>query len=130
MTGPPEGANSIKGPLSDDIPQSIVARSSKVAIPVKELIKDVRRLMGPYTASNLREKSYNRLKDYLAVSSVLGVSHLITFSQTQNHNVVMKMAKSPQGPTLHFKVNAYSLASDVKSLQKHPFDSQIACKCF
>jgi hypothetical protein len=43
---------------ADNIPRTIVARSYKVAPCVGELIKDVRKMMGPFTASNLRERRW------------------------------------------------------------------------
>lgn len=81
--------------------------------------------MGPYTASNLREKSYNRMKDFAAVAGQLGVSHLMVFSQTDN-NVVMRISRFPNGPTLHFKIDKYSLARQVRASQKRPFESPAA----
>ena len=39
-----------------NVPRTIVARSGKVRTYVAELIKDLRKLMEPNTASNLRER--------------------------------------------------------------------------
>ena len=55
----PEGATVLGGdgvaaPLKKDeaaIPRSIVAKASKVAPQVSELVRDVRKLMSPYTAT-------------------------------------------------------------------------------
>ena len=38
------------------VPRTIVAKGSKVSSYVAELIKDLRKLMSPYTATNLRER--------------------------------------------------------------------------
>lgn len=103
-----------------------MARSYKVAPCVGELIKDVRKMMGPYTASNLRERSYNRMKDYASVASQLGISHILSFSQTKNKNIVLRIARFHQGPTLHFRVPAYSLTKHVRGLQRRPYDSAAA----
>lgn len=111
---------------ADNIPRTIVARSYKVAPCVGELIKDVRKMMGPYTASNLRERSYNRMKDYASVASQLGISHMLSFSQTKNKNIVLRVARFHQGPTLHFRVPAYSLTKHVRGLQRRPYDSAAA----
>lgn len=97
----------------------------QVGPQVGELVRDVRKLMGPYTASNLREKSYNRMKDFAAVAGQLGVTHLMVFSQTDN-NVVMRVSRFPSGPTLHFKIEKYSLARQVRASQKRPFESPAA----
>lgn len=69
--------------------------------------------------------SVNRLKDYTAVATQLGLSHLLTVSQT-NSNVVFKIGKFMNGPTLHFRVNEYSLSSHIKMTQKKPFESTAA----
>jgi len=109
----------------DSIPRSIVAKASKVIVEVGELVRDLRKLMGPYTANNLREKKYNRMKDYTAVAGQLGVTHLLTISQTKKH-IVLRVGRTPSGPTLHFHVIHYSLARQVRSLQKRPFESPAA----
>ena len=38
------------------VPRSIVARGSKLQGPARTLVGDLRRLMEPYTAVNLKEK--------------------------------------------------------------------------
>jgi hypothetical protein len=42
--------------LEENVPKSIVARISKVSPPVADLIRELRGLMSPHTASNLKEK--------------------------------------------------------------------------
>ena len=111
---------------ADNIPRTIVARSHKVNPNVAELIRDVRKMMGPYTASNLRERNYNRMKDYASVATHLGISHILSFAQTKNKNIVLRIAKFHQGPTLHFRIPAYSLTKHVRTLQKRPYDSSAA----
>lgn len=39
---------------------------------VRELIKDTRRMMAPYTALKLTERKSNSLKDFVALSGTLG----------------------------------------------------------
>lgn len=102
--------------LPDNIPRSIVAKASKVGPKVTELIRDFRKMMNPYTATNLRERAYNRLKDYIAVADKLGVTHIFAISQTDK-NIVMKIGKTPEGPTIHFRVKEYSLSQQIKALQ-------------
>ena len=102
--------------LPDNIPRSIVAKASKVGPRVTELIRDFRKMMNPYTATNLRERSYNRLKDYIAVADKLDVTHIFAISQT-NKNIVLKIGKTPEGPTIHFRIKEYSLAQQIKALQ-------------
>jgi ribosome biogenesis protein SSF1/2 len=52
----------------------------------------------------------------------LGVTHMILFSRTEN-GVNLRIARTPRGPTLHFKVHSYSLAKDIKKHQKAPKES-------
>lgn len=66
------------------------------------------------------------MKDYAAVASQLGISHMLSFSQTKNKNIVMRVARFHQGPTLHFRVPAYSLTKHVRALQRRPYDSAAA----
>lgn len=59
-------ADSSKGTVGDgmaekDIPRSLVVRASKVTPTLRLLIKDIRRLMSPYTALNLKERKYDFL---------------------------------------------------------------------
>jgi len=119
-----QGATILEGGVqkaleADLPPRSIVARSSKVVAQVGELVQDFRKLMGPHTASNLKEQRKNRMKDYTQVATQLGVSHIITISQTKS-SIVMRVGRTPTGPTLHFRVAEYSLARAVRSLQKRP----------
>jgi ribosome biogenesis protein SSF1/2 len=69
------------------------------------------------------------MKDYEAVASSLNVSHLMLLSQTDN-NIVMRVGKHPNGPTLHFKVQKFMLQKQVKAIQKRPYESLAACKLF
>jgi ribosome biogenesis protein SSF1/2 len=66
------------------------------------------------------------MKDYAAVAGQLGVTHLMVISQTQS-NVILRLARIPDGPTLHFRVNQYSLARQVRATQRRPYDSPAAC---
>lgn len=123
-SGAPEGATILKEEdFKQTVPRSIVARSGNVVAPLKELVRDLRKLMAPYTATNLKEKSYNKLKDYTNVAGALGVSHILNITQTHNNNVILKVAKNSAGPTLHFKVINYSLCRHIKAMQKRPYDS-------
>ena len=50
----------------------------------------------------------------------LGVSHLLLFSRSESGNTNLRLAKIPRGPTLHFRVEKYSLAKDIVKSMKHP----------
>lgn len=50
----------------------------------------------------------------------LGVTHLMLFSRSSTGNTNMRLALTPRGPTMHFKVENYSLCKDVAKSLKHP----------
>ena len=59
--------------------------------------------------ANEQERPHARLRDYLTIAPTLGVSHMLAFSLTDAANVHMRVARLPQGPTLTFRVQRYSL---------------------
>ncbi|KAK9136873.1 hypothetical protein Sjap_007467 [Stephania japonica] len=103
----------------DKIPKSFVFSRGKLPGPLKQLQMDLRKLMLPYTALKLKEKKRNNLKDYLNVAGPMGVTHFLILSKTESASY-LKVARTPQGPTLTFKICDYSLALDVAQSQLHP----------
>jgi ribosome biogenesis protein SSF1/2 len=79
---------------------------------LEDLKHDFRNLLYPYTAKNLVELKKNKIKDYVGAAGQYGVSHMVVFTQTENHNY-MRVIKNPQGPTITFKITEYALARDV-----------------
>lgn len=73
----------------------------------------------------LRYFSYNKIKDYAAVASQLGVTHLLAVTQTKK-NIILRVARFHNGPTLHFRIAEYSLCKHIRAMQKRPFDSAAA----
>ncbi|CAG5122363.1 unnamed protein product [Candidula unifasciata] len=100
-------------------PHSFVFQRGHVGKTVKELVRDVRKILEPFTAANLKVRRKSVMKDFLTVAGPLNVSHFIVFSKT-DIAIYMKLICVPRGPTLTFKVNEFSLARDVLSFQKHP----------
>lgn len=94
--------------------------AGEVGPSVSQLVKDVRGMMEPGTASRLKERRSNRLRDYTAMAGPLGVSHLLLFSRSETGNTNLRLALTPRGPTLQFRIEQYSLAKDVQKAQKHP----------
>ncbi|GAB1201396.1 Brix domain-containing protein [Aspergillus pseudonomiae] len=103
-------------------PKSMVIRigGSQVGASVSQLVKDVRLMMEPDTAVRLKERKSNRLRDYTVMAGPLGVTHLMLFSKSATGNTNMRLALTPRGPTLHFKVENYSLCRDVERALKRP----------
>lgn len=94
--------------------------AGEVGSSVSQLVKDFRSMMEPDTASRLKERKANKLKDYITMAGPLGVSHLFLFSRSTLGNVNLRIALTPRGPTLHFQVDSYSLCRDIQQSQKHP----------
>ncbi|EEH52427.1 uncharacterized protein MICPUCDRAFT_5698, partial [Micromonas pusilla CCMP1545] len=67
----------------------------------------------------LKESKGNKLKDFVQVSGVLGVSHFLMLSATEASKYV-KVCKTPRGPTLSFRVHQYTLAREVLASQRNP----------
>ncbi|KAI1316711.1 hypothetical protein EDD11_009600 [Mortierella claussenii] len=110
-----EGEN----PNAPKTPKTFVMRSGEVGHSVMGLVNDIRRLMEPNTATKLRERKNNRLRDFVAVAGPLGVTHFVILSRT-DHGTNLRISRIPRGPTLSFQVKTYSLAKDIAAMQKAP----------
>ncbi|MCV4732979.1 Brix domain-containing protein, partial [Escherichia coli] len=66
--------------------------AGEVGTSVSQLTQDFRRVMEPDTASRLRERKANNLKDYTAMAGPLGVTHLFLFSRSKSGNVNLRVA--------------------------------------
>merc|ERR1711981_223157 len=85
----------------------------------------MRLVMEPGTASKLRERKSNKLRDFTTMCGPLGVTHLSLFSRSpESGNTNLRMAITPRGPTLHFRVENYSLAKDLARSQRRPKNSK------
>ncbi|CAG8604113.1 4691_t:CDS:2 [Paraglomus brasilianum] len=105
-------------PNAPIIPHSFVIKSGKVGKSVSGLVRDIRRVMEPNTATKLRERKRNKLKDFVAMTGPLGVTHILIFTQTET-GTNLRIARCQRGPTLCFRVTKYALISDVLHEQKH-----------
>lgn len=103
-------------------PKSMVIRigAGEVGSSISQLAKDVRLVMEPGTASRLKERRANHLRDYVTMTGPLGVTHLLLFSRSESGNTNLRVTTTPRGPTLHFRVEKYSLCKDVRRAQRHP----------
>lgn len=132
----------LKGPSNNSnagSPKSFVIRSGNVSRSCSTLVNDVRKVMEPNTATRLRERKSNKLRDFLSMCGPLGVSHLMVFSQKNARdtkpstsggsgsrarqqeaigNINLRIARAPRGPTVTFRVNKFALAKDVVKSQR------------
>lgn len=106
----------------DRSPKSMVIRigAGEVGPSVSQLVKDTRSMLEPGTAARLKERKSNKLRDFTTMAGPLGVTHLLLFSRSESGNTNMRLAITPRGPTLHFRVEKYSLCKDVMKSMKRP----------
>ncbi|XP_055836738.1 protein Peter pan [Episyrphus balteatus] len=101
-------------------PHSFVIHRGLSCPYIQDLTLDFRRLMEPFTASNLKEKKANRIKDFVSLSGVFSVSHMGIFNKRATQ-LSFKIVRMPRGPTLTFKVHEFTLSRDVLTLKKQQY---------
>ncbi|KAI0721625.1 Brix domain-containing protein [Cerioporus squamosus] len=97
---------------AEGVPKSFVIKHGQVGHSLTQLVRDVRKVMEPNTASRLRERTRNKLKDFLTMAPALGVTHLLAFTLT-DVAPSMRIVRLSAGPTLSFRVERYSLVKDI-----------------
>ncbi|KAJ3508670.1 hypothetical protein NLJ89_g5627 [Agrocybe chaxingu] len=97
---------------SDSAPKSFIIKHGQVGSSLTQLVRDMRKVMEPNTASRLKERSRNKLKDFLGMGPALQVSHILAFTLTPL-SPSLRIIKLSDGPTLSFRVERYSLMKDV-----------------
>jgi ribosome biogenesis protein SSF1/2 len=101
------------------IPRTFVFSRGKLSKPAQDLCDDVREMMQPYTATNLKVRPSNRLKDIISVAGPYGVSHLLILS-SMGQGTNLRIIKSPQGPTLTFRIAEYTPSQVLRQSQTAP----------
>ena len=122
-----------KNPLKFQFPflnplfKNIKVRRGKVESEVVELVADIRKLMSPHTALNFREDTKNtKLNKSLThyakeLAGPMGITHILSISQNES-KLSLRLARTPVGPTLTFKIQQFSLCKHVRRVQRRPFD--------
>ncbi|KAK6170878.1 hypothetical protein SNE40_019168 [Patella caerulea] len=100
-------------------PHSMVFHRGDVGKVMEELVRNLRSVMEPYTASNLEVRKKNTLKDFLSVAGALNVTHFMMFTKNDLHTN-LRIVRTPKGPTMTFQVHKYCLTKDVLSSLKKP----------
>ncbi|EGT32230.1 CBN-LPD-6 protein [Caenorhabditis brenneri] len=100
-------------------PHCLVIHRGDVGKYVKGLESDLRNLMEPNTAKNLKILKRNNIKDFIVNGAVLGVTNMMVLTSS-DASLQLRMMRFSQGPTLSFKVKQYSLARHVVNCQKRP----------
>ncbi|KAJ7470317.1 Brix domain-containing protein [Mycena latifolia] len=97
---------------ADGVPKSFIIKHGPVGHSIAQLVRDFRKVMEPNTASRLRERTRNKLKDYLTLAPALQVTHLLAFTLTPIAPS-LRIIRLSSGPTLSFRVERYSLMKDI-----------------
>ncbi|KAG6379139.1 Brix-domain-containing protein [Boletus reticuloceps] len=103
------GANS---QTQDNVPKSFIIKHGQVGPSLTQLVRDLRKVMEPNTASRLRERNRNKLKDFLTMAPALKVSHLMAITLT-DVAPSLRIVRLPTGPTFSFRIERYSLRKDL-----------------
>lgn len=102
---------------NDGIPKSFIIKHGQVGSSLTQLVRDMRKVMEPNTATRLKERNRNKLKDYLTLAPALQVSHILAFTITPIAPS-LRIIRLSAGPTLSFRVERYSLVKDVLNMSK------------
>ncbi|KAJ7261374.1 Brix domain-containing protein [Mycena haematopus] len=97
---------------TDGVPKSFIIKHGPVGHSIAQLVRDLRKVMEPNTASRLRERNRNKLKDYLTMAPALQVTHLLAFTLTPIAPS-LRIIRLSNGPTLSFRIERYSLMKDI-----------------
>ncbi|OWF46469.1 suppressor of SWI4 1 homolog [Mizuhopecten yessoensis] len=100
-------------------PHSFVFNRGHVGKNVVQLIKDMRNVMEPFTARNLKARKKNSMKDFVNIAGVLNVTHFLMLSKTEIATN-LRVVRIPRGPTMTFKIHNYCLCKDVISSLRKP----------
>ncbi|GBE82372.1 Brix domain-containing protein [Sparassis crispa] len=102
---------------AEGVPKSFVIKHGQVGTSLTQLVRDVRKVMEPNTASRLKERTRNKLKDFFTMAPALGVTHLLAFTLT-DVAPSFRIVRLSAGPTLSFRVERYSLVKDVMKISR------------
>jgi ribosome biogenesis protein SSF1/2 len=135
LKGP--ATQSASNAANDGTPKSFIIKHGQVGSSLTQLVRDMRKVMEPNTASRLKvsphidlpsvssavadreskERNRNKLKDYLTMAPALQVTHLLAFTLTPIAPS-LRIIRLTAGPTISFRVERYSLVKDVLNMSK------------
>ncbi|KAG6869082.1 hypothetical protein C0993_003402 [Termitomyces sp. T159_Od127] len=110
----------LKGPIpttENGVPKSFIIKHGQVGSSLVHLVRDVRKVMEPNTASRLKERKRNKLKDFLTMAPALQVTHLLAFTLT-DIAPSLRIVRLSAGPTLSFRIERYSLIKDILNVSR------------
>lgn len=114
----------LKGPNEDEAqhlikaPHTFVITQGKTDRIERELCADVRKVMEPYTATKLKTKRKNTVKDFVAMAGFFHVTHMLVLNKTVSGKMFLRVVHLPRGPTLTFEVTSFTTAALVRKTLK------------
>ncbi|KAL0578421.1 rRNA-binding ribosome biosynthesis protein [Marasmius crinis-equi] len=112
-----KGAGAPTDASTSSDPKSFIIKHGQVGASLAQLVRDMRKVMEPNTASRLKERNRNKLKDYLTMAPALHVTHLLAFTLT-DIAPSLRLVRLSNGPTLSFRIERYSLMKDILKTSK------------
>jgi len=96
-------------------PRILVVHRGSVGAGVPRLVEDIRNLLAPHVARHkvLRK---TRPSDLVEAARGLSLSHCVLFTRT-DEALYMKVAQMPKGPTVTYRVEGYSVSTDISGTQ-------------
>ncbi|KAJ3617029.1 hypothetical protein Zmor_008894 [Zophobas morio] len=101
-----------------NLPNTFVFHLNEISKNARILEKNLKYVMEPYTATRLKVKRRNNLKDFIAVSGPLNITHFLILSETMN-SVNLRISRVPRGPTLTFAIKELILNNFDRSKFEH-----------
>lgn len=91
---------------------TIVIHLGEVGSGVRDLEKDIRKMLSPYTYLKMKVHAKNKLRDFTEASSAIGAKMLILLRQKLDETT-LAITRFPRGPTLYFNVLRYATINDI-----------------
>lgn len=101
-------------------PRAFVFAKGSVPSQLKALVNDLKYMLSPNTATALRAQKRNKLRDFVDVAGPLHVSFFLIVSATAK-NSYLRLVRSPRGPTLTFRIQSFSISSDLAASARKPY---------
>eukprot|EP00834_Sanchytrium_tribonematis_P004020 NODE_178_length_14069_cov_0.746815.p5 type:complete len:313 gc:universal NODE_178_length_14069_cov_0.746815:13584-12646(-) len=103
----------------ETFPRSIVIQNCSNICPVlKELVTNTKSMLEPFVMTKLRQKSSNSIKDFTSMAGPLNCGHIWVYNMTDK-GLNLKISRTPQGPTLSFKVLNLAAHADLARVQSN-----------
>lgn len=98
-------------------PVTIVARRGKIGPVLKHLVNELKIMLYPNCPIDFKESSKSSLKDLVGIADEFEVSNMVFVTSTKN-STYLKGVKLPNGPTITFKIDEFTLSTDVRASLK------------